>query len=139
MACEARDEVNPDAIVLGCVAPLESCYDPKQAPDYETCKKEHRQMMKLLLDAGCDFILLETQCSAEEAIAAAEVAQEIAPGHWAITFSLPVDKVGILRCGTPFGDVVHNFKDAAFVGFNCIDAKSMTSQVKYLRSVVPKK
>ena len=42
MACEARDEVNPDAIVLGCVAPLESCYDPKQAPDYETCKKEHR-------------------------------------------------------------------------------------------------
>ena len=60
MACEARDEVNPEALVLGCVAPLESCYDHKQAPDSETCKKEHRANMKLLLDSGCDFILLET-------------------------------------------------------------------------------
>ena len=52
---------------------------------------------------------------------------------------MPVDTIGTLRCGTKFGDVVQSFKDAAFVGFNCIDAKSMTAQIKYLRSVVPKK
>ena len=42
MAVDARDELNPDALVLGCVAPLEQCYNPNVAPDFATCKKEHR-------------------------------------------------------------------------------------------------
>jgi S-methylmethionine-dependent homocysteine/selenocysteine methylase len=60
MAVQARDEVNPDALVLGCVAPLEQCYDPTLSPDAATCTNEHRKTMKHLLDAGVDFLLIET-------------------------------------------------------------------------------
>ena len=74
MACEARDAINPNALVLGCVATLERCYAPELAPDYKTAKKEHRQMMRWLLDAGVDFLLLETMCAGHEAVAATEAA-----------------------------------------------------------------
>ena len=137
MAVEARDEVNPDALVLGCVAPVESCYRADLAPDTETCKKEHRKMFTNLLDAGVDMLLLETCCSAHEAVVAAELAQEMAPGHWAISFSLENTATGILRCGTPIADIVHKLKDAAFIGINCIDGKDMLAQVKHLKSIVP--
>ena len=138
MAVQARDEVNPDALVLGCIAPLECCYNAKLAPDYATCKKEHKQIMKNLLDAGVDFLLTETCCSAHETLAAAEAANELAPGHWGVSFSLPVDTIGILRCGTPIANIVDKLRDAAFIGINCMDGKTVAAQVKHLRSVVPK-
>lgn len=74
MAVQARDEVNPDALVLGCVAPLENCYRADLVPDVETCKTEHRKIMTTLLESGCDFLLIETASNAKEAIACAEVA-----------------------------------------------------------------
>ena len=137
MAVEARDEVNPDALVLGSVAPLESCYRADLAPTAEVCKTEHRKMFTHLLDAGVDMILLETCCSGHEAVAAAEIAQEMAPGHWAVSFSMDTQTPGILRCGTPLKDIIHNFKDAAFIGVNCIDGRAMLSQVKHLVNIAP--
>jgi len=83
-------------------------------------------MFKYLLDAGVDFLLIETQCSAREVVAAAEVAQELAPGRWGVAFSLPTDTIGILRCGTPIVDIVHKLDSAAFIGINCMDGKTMT-------------
>ena len=74
MAVQARDEVNPDALVLGCVAPLENCYRADLVPDTDVCKREHRKMMTNLMDAGCDFLLIETASNGKEAIACAEVA-----------------------------------------------------------------
>ena len=51
--------------------------------------------MTHLFEAGVDMILIETMCAAHEAIAAAEAAQEVAPGQWAISFCLASDgKVG---------------------------------------------
>ena len=88
LACSARDELNPDALVMGCVTTLEDCYKPEQAPDSDTCKKEHKQIMTHLYEAGVDMILIETMCAAHEAIAAAEAAQEVAPGQWAISLCL---------------------------------------------------
>ena len=38
MACAARDEINPDALVLGSVAPIENCYKVELAPDFAYCK-----------------------------------------------------------------------------------------------------
>ena len=61
MAVEARDSINPNALVMGCVSTMEVCYKPELATyDIETVKKEHREMMTRLLDAGVDFLLLET-------------------------------------------------------------------------------
>ena len=89
------------------------------------------------MDAGVDFILLETQAQGQEAIAAAEAAQELAPGHWSISFSMPIETVGILRCGTPLADIIHKFKDAAFIGVNCMDGKEIAVQVRHLKEIAP--
>lgn len=126
MAVAARDEVNPDALVLGSVAPLENCYKADLAPSFAYCKREHKKIMSDMLEAGVDFIVVETCCSGQEAIAAAQVANELAPGHWGIAFSVPEDTVGILRCGTPLADIIDNFKDAAFIGINCMDGRTIT-------------
>ena len=101
--------------------------------------KEHTQNMNYLLEAGVDFILIETMGSGKEAIAAAQVANELAPGHWGISFSVSSDTVGILRCGTPMSDIIDNFKAAAFIGINCMDGMTLTPQVKHLKSIVDEK
>ena len=92
--------------------------------------------MTHLLEAGVDLLLIETQGNGREAIAAAEVARELAPGKWAISFSMPDKTVGILRCETPLADIIHNFKDAAFIGVNCMDGLEMLKQVNHLKTIV---
>ena len=77
------------------------------------------------MDEGCDYILIETMNNARESVAAAEVAQKVAPGSWGICFSLPSETVGIQRCGMPIADIIDKLKDAAFIGVNCVDAKEM--------------
>ena len=89
------------------------------------------------MDEGCDYILIETMNNARESVAAAEVAQKVAPGRWGICFSLPSETVGIQRCGTPIADIIDKLKDAAFIGVNCVDAKEMEKQVKHLKKIVP--
>ena len=139
MAVQARDEINPDAVVLGCVAPNDSCYNHHLVNDDYALRNEHRRHMSNLLKAGSDYILIETQKSARESIVAAEVAEELAPGRWAITWSVPTETIGILRCGTPLADIIGKFKKAAFIGINCIDGRDVTAQIKHLRSISPKR
>ena len=83
IACEARDEVKPDAVVLGCIVPmlqegefsiLESCYKVETAPNFQACKDEHKKQVSDLYNAGVDFILFETFARGVEALAAAEIA-----------------------------------------------------------------
>ena len=45
LAKEARDEVNPEALIFGCVSSVGMCYDAGDGPDFETCKVEHRVNM----------------------------------------------------------------------------------------------
>ena len=59
---------------MGGVTTLEDCYKPEEAPDSEICFNEHKQIMNHLIDAGVDMILIETMCSAHEALAAAKAA-----------------------------------------------------------------
>ena len=42
LAVEARDEVNPDALVLGCVAPVDHCYNAKLTPPEDVLKRDCR-------------------------------------------------------------------------------------------------
>ena len=61
MAVEARDSINPNALVMGCISTMEVCYRPELATyGISTIKKEHREQMTRILDAGADFLLLET-------------------------------------------------------------------------------
>ena len=137
IARSACDEGKPDALVYGSVAPLEDCYSPELAPDIETCKQEHGQMIQCLVEAGVDLVLIETMCSAHEAIAAAEAAQEHTPNAWAISFCLSTDGLGFLLDGTHISEVIPAIEDSQFVGINCVPAPMLADQVQHLRQVLP--
>ncbi len=137
LACAARDAVNTDSLVLGSVAPLEDCYSPRLAPDGETCRHEHAQLIRHLVDGGVDLVLIETMCAANEALAAAAAADEMAPGKWGISFCLAPGDPGVLLDGTRLGDLLPQLGQARFIGINCVAAPSMASQVRHLRGLLP--
>ena len=132
IARSARDEVNSEALVFGNVAPLEDCYSPELAPNSETCMREHGQMIQYLNDAGVDLVLIETMCSAREAIAAAKSAKN----EWAISFCLQPDELGLMLDATPVIDIIQEFEHAKFVGINCYPAPQLAAQVKHLGDVM---
>jgi S-methylmethionine-dependent homocysteine/selenocysteine methylase len=131
IAQAARDDTNSDALVFGSVAPLEDCYSPDRAPDTDTCRDEHAQHIGNLVDAGVDLVLIETMCSAREAMAAVGAAQELAPGAWSICFCLSPN--GALLDGTPIEEITPALSGAAFIGVNCVSAPSLAEHVKRLR------
>jgi S-methylmethionine-dependent homocysteine/selenocysteine methylase len=138
IARAVRDEVNPNARVLGSVAPLEDCYKPELAPDYNTCETEHAQMIEHLLEAGVDLILIETMNTLREASAAARQAQSFAPGKWILSVCTNHDgPPATLLSGEPATDLLSRVNDALAVGINCVAAPSIEAQVKLLRMLVP--
>ncbi|MCH2136590.1 MAG: homocysteine S-methyltransferase family protein [Phycisphaerales bacterium] len=139
IAQRARDQVSPDALVLGSVAPLEDCYSPDLAPDSATCMAEHAKHIDHLLNAGVDCILIETIGTAREAIAAADVAHERVPDGWGISFCLRHDgPPGVLLDGMPLHELMPFIEDACFIGVNCVSAGAMLDQVEFLASLQPK-
>jgi S-methylmethionine-dependent homocysteine/selenocysteine methylase len=89
--------------------------------------------MDHLHSAGVDLVLIETMCSAHEAIAAANSAKNA----WAISFCLQTDVLGMLLDGTPLIDIIQEFENAKFIGINCYPATKLAQQVKHLRSIAP--
>ena len=67
IARAARDAVDPQALVLGSVAPLEECYDPSLAPDAASCERlgirclvlERRASENYLTDRAVKVVLGE--------------------------------------------------------------------------------
>jgi homocysteine S-methyltransferase len=75
LAKQARDHVADRPVwIAGSVAPLEDCYEPHLMPDTETAFREHTELVQWLVDAGVDFILIETMNTIQEALAAARAA-----------------------------------------------------------------
>ena len=134
IARSAVNEVNTDAIVFGSVAPLEDCYSPELAPLSKVCEEEHSKMIKHLVNSGVDLVLIETMCSAHEAIAAASVVN----CEWAISMCVQTGELGKLLDGTPLIEVIQEFEDAQFIGINCYPATKLAEQVAYLHSIAPK-
>ncbi|MHC4108969.1 MAG: homocysteine S-methyltransferase family protein [Planctomycetota bacterium] len=140
IARAARDEHDPRAIVLGSVAPLEDCYQPQLAPDEVTCRGEHARMIDDLLEAGADYLLIETMNSVNEARAAALEARQRAPGRWMVSFCLrSKGPAGVLLSGEPASELLGDLADANAVGVNCVAASATEAQVEYLRSVLPQR
>ena len=136
IACSARDETNRDASVFGSVAPLEDCYSPELAPVSEVCEREHGQLIRHLVNAGVDLVLIETMCSAGEVCAASVAAMENAE-HWAVSFCLQQQGVGILLDGNPISELIPGLTHASFIGINCYPATELAKQVEHLRCLLP--
>lgn len=73
----AREAVGDSAWVAGSQAPLGDCYRPEQTPEDERqMLEDHRQHARNLARAGVDAILVETQITIREAVAATQAATE---------------------------------------------------------------
>ena len=58
--------------ILGSIAPLEDCYQPKLFPGYKTAYNEYSQIVNWFMDENINTILLETMNSIKETISALE-------------------------------------------------------------------
>jgi S-methylmethionine-dependent homocysteine/selenocysteine methylase len=138
LARGACRRVNPRALVLGSIGPLEECYAPDLAPSRDAAEPEHEQMMESLLEAGVDRLLIETIGTAREALAAAAAAQRLAPGRWMMSFCLRSDgPPGQLLEGRPLDPLIPELSDAWALGVNCVAAPAMAEQVAHLRRHLP--
>lgn len=138
IARTVRDEVRPEALVLGSVAPLEDCYQPSLAPEAAACRAEHGEMISRLLEAGVDLILIETMNNLHEAAAAVEAARN-AGARWIASFcTRSQGPPGILLSGEPLTDLLGDLHDAHAVGVNCVAAPSVEAQVRFLRKALPR-
>lgn len=72
--------------VAGSVAPLEDCYRPEMSPagdDPDAARREHGEMVRVLVDAGCDLILCETFSHVGEGLIAVDEAAGTGVETWA--------------------------------------------------------
>ncbi len=142
LARKARDSINPSALVLGSVAPLEDCYRPDLAPrDHDTLAAEHAEHIRNLLDAGADLLLIETMNNLAEALAAIAEAQRAAPGRWLVSFCTrgQGSPPGILLSGEPISAIARDLRDANAIGVNCVAASSVEAQLRHLKSILPQR
>ncbi len=70
----ARGAVPAGHRVAGSIAPLEDCYRPDLSPPPDVARDEHRELARVLADAGVDVLLCETFPHAGEALIAVEEA-----------------------------------------------------------------
>ncbi|MCA9291983.1 MAG: homocysteine S-methyltransferase family protein [Phycisphaerales bacterium] len=137
IARAARDRVRPDALVYGSVAPLEDCYEPDRAPDGAAARREHDAMIRSLLDAGVDGLLIETMGAARELVAVTDVARRLAPDRWMVSVCCRADGPrGVLLDGTPLDSLASVFAGAAAVGVNCVAAPTLVEHLRVLGAVV---
>jgi len=78
LAREAISRTLPDRKIwiAGSLSPLEDCYHPELSPGFKTAYHEHKIKTSWLLQAGVDFILIETMNTLDEALAATRAALE---------------------------------------------------------------
>ena len=65
----AKQVAKENTIILGSIAPLEDCYKPELFPGKKTAESEFKMIIKWLLDAKVDGIILETMNSLAETAA----------------------------------------------------------------------
>jgi S-methylmethionine-dependent homocysteine/selenocysteine methylase len=77
----ARAAVPADHVIAGSIAPLEDCYRPDLSPAEP--RAEHRELARVLAEAGADVLLCETFANPREAAIAVEEAVATGKPTWA--------------------------------------------------------
>ncbi|MCH8269946.1 MAG: homocysteine S-methyltransferase family protein [Planctomycetes bacterium] len=80
-------------IIAGSIAPLEDCYRPDLSPartDPDTARFEHAALARVLVEAGCDLLLVETFPHVGELLIAVEEAVRAGESGKDVTNSIPV-------------------------------------------------
>ena len=122
--------------IAGSIAPVEDCYSPDLVPGDAELAEEHAVLARNLADAGVDLILVETQNTIREAVAAACAARATSKPLW-VSFTL--DGQNRLLSGEPLRDAVQavlRFEPQAVL-VNCIPVRQVATALKLLRSAAP--
>ena len=80
-------------IIAGSIAPLEDCYRPDLSPartDPDTARFEHAALASVLVEAGCDLLLVETFPHVGELLIAVEEAVRAGKSGKDVTDAMPV-------------------------------------------------
>lgn len=128
-----REAVGRGHRVAGSIAPLEDCYRPDLSPPEATARMEHREMARVLADAGCELILCETFPRAIEAMIAVEEAVATGLPVWvSFTPGPAVDLLTPLQVEHAAVGAVRRGAKAVLV--NCAPASRTLEYVERLRT-----
>jgi S-methylmethionine-dependent homocysteine/selenocysteine methylase len=78
----AKTSVPKEHRVAASIAPLEDCWRPDLSPPQGVARKEHREVARVLADAGADILLCETFPHRGEAVIAVEEAVRTGKETW---------------------------------------------------------
>ncbi len=132
----AREAAGGMAWVAGSQAPLEDCYEPARVPGDDALAREHALMAGHLQDAGVDLILVETQNSVREAVAAGRAA---AGTGLPVVISFVCGTDGRLLSGEDLTEAVRAVLPLkpAGIGVNCCPTPSITGLLEVLKKAAP--
>lgn len=122
--------------IAGSMAPVEDCYTPELVPSDAELRAEHALLARYLAEAGVDLLLIETQNTAREAVAAARAAAETGKPFW-VSFTL--DAENRLLSGELLAEAVRAVLPLGpqAILVNCIPTAQMREAMRLLRRLVP--
>jgi len=124
------------ALIAGSIAPVEDCYAPALVPSDAELLAEHTILANNLAEAGVDLLLIETQNTIREAVAALRAARATGKPVW-VSFTLNAENQ--LLSGEPLSEAVRAVLpwQPSAVLVNCIPVAQVAPVVKQLRALVP--
>jgi len=124
----------PGGVILGSVGPLEDCYRPDLAPEDDVARREHEELVALLVDEGVDALICETFPSAREAAIATRACARTGKATWS---SLTAGPNGELMTPAAMREAARACLDegATAVLVNCVAATLTLPYVEALASV----
>lgn len=136
LAREAARGVRGPVFVVGSLSPLEDCYRPDLVAEKDVLEEEHAVQARALLSAGVDGILVETQNTVREVVAAAGAAR--ATGLPVIA-SIVTDGGGRLLSGESIEAAVAALKPIAVdaLSINCVPAPLLADDLGRLARAAP--
>jgi len=136
LAREAAKSSGRDVYVVGSISPLEDCYRPDLVPEDSELAAEHGEQVETLFAAGVDGLLVETQNTVRELIAAVGAAKRTG---LPVIASMITDGEGHLLSGEPISGAVRAFSDLSpdILSINCVPARRLAADLARLASAAP--
>ena len=124
----------PRRIVLGSVGPIEDCYRPELAPPDEVARREHEELVRVLVGEGVDALICETFPSPREAVIATRACARTGKETWV---SLTAGPNGEIMSAAAMADAARACvaEGANAVLVNCVAASGTLPYVEALARV----
>jgi len=138
LACRARDELNPEVLIAGSLAPLYGSYRPDLVRPFAETLPLYREQADILAPY-VDLFLCETMSSAAEAFAAASGAAGTGKPVW-VAWTLDERGEGRLRSGESVSEAAAALEGVPVSALlaNCCPPESITAALPELVALAPR-